>query len=137
MIADGGGPDGTRVPSRATRYANINLVWSHAGGTLIGLMNRFLGAQINAATLAQTPAVNSRLYHLRRFYYDIAQSTNVVQMQALKGLVGASQIVFGADFPYFTIVDHVEGLKTCGFTAEELRGIDRDNALRILPKYKA
>jgi predicted TIM-barrel fold metal-dependent hydrolase len=136
MIADGAGPESSRVPSRATRYANIKLIWSHAGGTLIGLMNRFLGAQISAATLAQTPPMNSRLYHLRRFYYDIAQSTNVVQMQALKGIVGASQIVFGADFPYFTIVDHVEGLKTCGFSAEELRGIDRNNGLRILPKYK-
>ena len=137
MIADGAGAASSRFPSRATRYANIKFVWSHAGGTLIGLMNRFLGNQVSAANLAQTPPANSRLYHLRRFYYDTAQSTNPLQMQALKGLVGASQIVFGADFPYTTIVNHVEGLQTCGFTAEELRGIDRNNALRILPKYKA
>ena len=135
MIVDGQGRN--RFESRATRYANIKFIWSHAGGTLIGLMNRFLGPDIDGATLAQTPPVNSRLHHLRRFYYDTAQSTNIVQMQALKGVVGASQIVFGADYPYYTIVDHVDGLKKCGFTAEELRGIDRNNGLRILPKYRA
>jgi len=137
VVADGGGLNSPRVTSPATRYTNIRFVWSHAGGSLIGLMNRFLGAQVSAASLAQTPPVNSRLHHIRRFYYDTAQSTNPLQMQALKGLVGASQIVFGADYPYTTIVDHVDGLKTCGFSAEELRGIDRNNAVRILPKYKA
>jgi predicted TIM-barrel fold metal-dependent hydrolase len=50
---------------------------------------------------------------------------------------GASQIVFGADYPYSTILDHVEALRGCGFTAEELEGIDRKNALRILPQYNA
>jgi predicted TIM-barrel fold metal-dependent hydrolase len=59
----------------------------------------------------------------------------VLPLPALKGLVGASQIVFGADYPYTTILDHVEGLRGCGFTAAELAAIDRGNALRILPKY--
>jgi predicted TIM-barrel fold metal-dependent hydrolase len=57
-------------------------------------------------------------------------------MQALKSLVGVPQIVFGSDFPYSTLVNHVEGLQKCGFNAQELRAIDRENAVRILPKYK-
>jgi predicted TIM-barrel fold metal-dependent hydrolase len=137
LINDGGEADfPDRVTSPATRYANIRFVWSHAGGTLIGLMNRFIG-RLNLANedLARVPAPNSRMHHLRRFYYDTAQSTNPLQMQALKGLVGASQIVFGADYPYSTIEDHVVALRGCGFTAEELAAIDRRNALRILPKY--
>jgi predicted TIM-barrel fold metal-dependent hydrolase len=132
VINDSGG-----TTSMATRYPNIRFVWSHAGGTLIGLMNRFVGsANLTPQALARTPAPNSRLHHLRRFYYDTAQSTNPLQMTALKGLVGAGRIVFGADYPYSTIVNHVEELKTVGFSAEELRGIDRDNAVRILPKYR-
>jgi hypothetical protein len=31
----------------------------------------------------------------------------------------------------------VQGLQKSGFTAQELRGIDRDNAVRVLPKYRA
>ena len=47
---------------------------------------------------------------------------------------------FSDDFPFggtAPIVSIVEGLQTCGFGPQELRGIDRENALRILPKYKA
>ena len=121
----------------ATRFPNVRFIWSHGGGTLIGLMNRFLGyANLTPQDLGRPPAANSKLYHLRRFYYDTAQMTDFLQLGALKGLVGATQIVFGADYPYSTIVNHVEQLKNAGLSAAELAGIDRENALRILPKYR-
>lgn len=127
------------INGQAGRTPGIHYVFSHAGGTAPYLVQR-LGiapAPKLADALAGTPAPDSRLYHLRRFYYDVAQSTNPIQMQALKLFAGMSQIVFGADFPYTTIVDHVEALRTCGFTAEELKAIDRGNALRLVPKYRA
>jgi predicted TIM-barrel fold metal-dependent hydrolase len=58
-------------------------------------------------------------------------------MNALKQLVSASQIVFGTDVPFGSSSRTAEGLATCGFTADELRGIDRDNALKFLPKRYA
>ena len=123
--------------SMATRYPNIRFIWSHGGGTLIGLMNRFLGyGNLSPQKLAAAAPPNSKLYHLRRFYYDTAQATNFLQLGALKGLVGTTQIVFGADYPYSTIVNHVEQLRDQGFSAAELAGIDRENALRILPRYR-
>jgi predicted TIM-barrel fold metal-dependent hydrolase len=123
--------------SVAARYPNLRFIWSHGGGTLIGLMNRFLGyGNLSPQNLAATAAPDSKLYHLRRFYYDTAQFTDFLQLGALKGLVGAAQIVFGADYPYSTIVNHVEQLRNAGMTSAELAGIDRENALRILPKYR-
>ena len=71
-----------------------------------------------------TPA---QLRRLRRIAPDL---------YVLKSLVGVPQIVFGSDFPYSTLANHVDGLQKCGFSAQELRAIDRENALRILPKYK-
>ena len=59
-------------------------------------------------------------------------------MQGIARLAGASQIVFGSDYPFGgqTGMKNIgDGLKTCGFTQEELHGIDRENAVRILPKY--
>lgn len=127
------------INGQAGRTPDIHYVFSHAGGTAPYLVQR-LGiapAPKLADALAATPEPNSRLYHLRRFYYDVAQSTNPIQMPALKLFAGVSQIVFGADFPYSTIVDHVEALQKCGFTPDELKAIDRDNALRLVPQYRA
>jgi predicted TIM-barrel fold metal-dependent hydrolase len=131
-------PVTTPGTSMATRYSNIQFVWSHGGGTLLGLVGRFLGhGSTRNVDLSQPPAPNSKLYHLRRFFYDTALSANRVQMQALKALVGSSQIVFGSDFPFMATLDTVEGLRRCGLTAEELRGIERENALRILSALKS
>ena len=121
----------------ATRYADIRFIFSHAGGTMPSLVERFgVGAPDTIAdNLARPAEPNSRLYHLRRFYYDTAQSTNPVQMQGLKTIVGASQIVFGTDYPFVSAAKHLQGLQKCGFSAAELHGIHRENALKILPKY--
>jgi len=122
------------VSNTATRCPDIKFIFSHGGGTLVSIVGRFLGNAMSADALARPAEVNSRLYHLRRFYYDTAQSANPILMQSLKQLVPASQIVFGTDFPFANPGVHVTGLETSGLSAQELRGIYRDNALKILPR---
>ena len=134
MINDGDAAS-PRV-STATRCPNVTFIWSHAGGTLLGLIQRFLGADSSPESLAQTPEPNSRLYHLRRFYYDTANTYNPIEMTALKSLVGASQIVFGSDFPFVSPLDGVQGLQRSGLSAAELQGVFAGNALRIFPRWK-
>jgi predicted TIM-barrel fold metal-dependent hydrolase len=120
------------TPSKATKYSNINFVWSHGGGSLLGLVGRFLGRGARSENLARTSPSNSRLHHLRRFYYDTAGSTSPIQIQGLKSLVGISQIVFGSDFPFVPITNTVEGLRNAGLSAEELRAIEQENPRRAL-----
>jgi hypothetical protein len=68
---------------------------------------------------------------------DTAGSNNPIQMAALKKLVSTSQIVFGTDFPFGRSANIAEGLEEWGiFSADELRSIDRENAFKILPKFK-
>jgi predicted TIM-barrel fold metal-dependent hydrolase len=122
------------VSETATRSPDVRFIFSHAGGTLIGVAGRLLGPEMTADNLTKPPAPNSRLYHLRRFYYDTAGSANPVNMQALKTLVGTSQIVFGTDAPFFDGVPQVQGLQRAGFSAEELRAIERDNIVRMIPR---
>jgi 6-methylsalicylate decarboxylase len=119
----------------ATRCPDIKFIFSHAGGTLVSIAGRFLGTQVTAESLAKPVEANSRLHHVRRFYYDTAGSANPVQIQSLKLLVPASQIVFGTDFPFANPAATVAGLETSGLTQEDLRGVYRDNALKFLPKY--
>jgi predicted TIM-barrel fold metal-dependent hydrolase len=73
-------------------------------------------------------------HELKRFYYDTAQVSNEVTIQALVQLVGLSQIVFGTDYPYRTGAEHVAGLAQ-RFSADDLAVIDSGNVLRILPKW--
>ena len=123
-------------PSAATRYNNIKFIWSHAGGTLLGAVSRVVGG-VDAQSLAGTPAVNSRLYHVRRFYYDTAASANPIAMQGLKTLLGGtSHIVFGTDLPYGTSAQMSRALRGVGFSRAELAGIERDNGLAVLPSYR-
>jgi len=123
----------------ASRYSNIRFLFSHAGGTMTALIERFGvgGPDVINDNLAKPAQPNSRLFHLRRFYYDTAQSTNVVQMQGLKTIAGVSQIVFGTDFPFVTAGRTLTGLQKCGFSPEELRAIERDNALKFLPRLNS
>ena len=132
VLADG--IQGRGAPSAAKRYSNITFIWSHGGGTLLGLVGRFNLGDPDA--LANPPA-DSRLAQLRKFYFDTAGSANPVTMQALKTLVGPSQIVYGTDYPFGGAngpANIVRNLQRCGFTAAELNGIERENALRIVGK---
>lgn len=89
---------------------------------------------------ASTPPPNSRLHHIRRFYYDTAGAANPLVMPALKRLLGGtSHVVFGTDYPFGSAggpLATAEGMRTVGFTPEELRGIDRDNAIRVFPRFR-
>jgi len=124
---------------RALECPDAKFIYSHAGGTILALPGRFLGQQATRASLSKTADPKSKLGQLRRFYYDTAGSTNPIQMTALRQMIGLSQIVFGTDFPFGHSAAIAAGLEESGvFTAEELRAVDRGNALKLLPsKYSA
>jgi predicted TIM-barrel fold metal-dependent hydrolase len=122
------------VTNAAARFPEVRFIFSHAGGTLVSISQRILGNEVSAENLAKPAATDSRLYHVRRFHYDTAGSANPVQLQSLKLLVPASQIVFGTDTPLASLSGTVTGVRTSGLTAEEQRGVYRENLLRILPE---
>jgi predicted TIM-barrel fold metal-dependent hydrolase len=119
----------------SARYKDINFIFSHGGGVLTAVAERL---RIQMVT---TPPYKGKVtremvdHELNRFYYDTAQVSNEVTIQALAKLVGVSQIVFGTDFPYRTGAEHAAGL-TARFNAKDLAAIDRTNALRILPAWR-
>ncbi len=84
------------------------------------------------ANPAVDPSKNSKLFHLRRFFYDVATAANPIQIQALKSLIGIPQMVFGSDFPFAPIGIGVRGLESSRLTADELGAIYSSNASRIL-----
>jgi predicted TIM-barrel fold metal-dependent hydrolase len=138
VIDDGSRPGNPKAQyeSVATRCPDVTFIWAHAGGTLVALAWRILLPDPLGALAAKVPEKDSKLYHLRRFCYDTALTLDPITMTALKTLVGPSQIVCGTDFPFVPTQVTVDGLSKSGFTADELRGVKRENALRFLPKWK-
>jgi 6-methylsalicylate decarboxylase len=117
------------------RYPNVRIIFSHGGGTMPFLMERFTG-------MAKSPKLAARFPQgfagaAAKYYYDTAQVYNPPAMSALTKAVPMSQIVFGTDYPARTLAEHVKGLKECGvLTTEDLKLIDRENALAFLPQFR-
>jgi predicted TIM-barrel fold metal-dependent hydrolase len=115
-----------------TRCPDIRFIWSHGGGTVPYITSRLNGVA------QQLP--KGLIYELQKFYYDTAQAFNPYTLPSFKKLVPASHILFGTDFP----LGGGSGLAVSkglidngGFTESELRGIDRENALELLPRLKS
>src|SRR5262249_13947249 len=111
-------------------------IWSHGGGALTAFAERFLIQVVNTPQYRGKFTRESMERELKRFYYDTAQISGVVTLEALSKLVPISQIVYGTDFPYRTAADHTRGV-TAFFKGDDLAKVDRENALRLLPRLKS
>jgi predicted TIM-barrel fold metal-dependent hydrolase len=118
------------------KYKDINWIWSHGGGVLTAVAERFLSQIVNTPPHKGKFTREIMQGELNRFYYDTAQISNAVTLDALAKLVPISQIVYGTDFPYRTAADHTKGV-TEHFKGDDLKKVDRDNALRLLPRLKS
>ena len=77
------------------------------------------------------------MYELRKFYYDTAQANHPGALSALLELAQISQIMYGTDYPFRTAAEESDGLKAQSFPSKDLLAIERDNAMRILPRLKS
>ena len=119
------------------KYKDINWIWSHGGGALTVVCRAVPDPGGEPAALQRQVHARDRCDgELNRFYYDTAQISNAVTLDALAKLVPISQIVYGTDFPYRTAADHTKGV-TAHFKGDDLKKVDRENALRLLPRPKA
>jgi 6-methylsalicylate decarboxylase len=117
------------------KYKDINWIWSHGGGALTAFAERFLVQVVSIPPYKGKLTRETVEGELNRFYYDTAQISGAVTLDALAKLVPVSQIVYGTDFPYRTGADHTKGV-TAYFKGDDLAKVDRDNALRIIPRLR-
>jgi predicted TIM-barrel fold metal-dependent hydrolase len=113
------------------RCPDISFIWSHGGGTVPYITTRLAGA---AQKLPK-----GLMYELQKFYYDTAQAFSPYTMPSFKKKVPVSQILFGTDYPLgggSAAIVSKGLLDNGGFTQAELRAIDRENALRLLPRLR-
>lgn len=80
---------------------NVDLILSHAGGTLPFLAQRAYGS-LTSEDIAKNSVVDAAeaLVQFKRFYYDTALSNSPAQLSALLLSVDPSHILLGTDYPY-------------------------------------
>jgi predicted TIM-barrel fold metal-dependent hydrolase len=116
----------------AAQFANIRWIWSQGGGSLPFLAGRIAGAANNH----KTEMPNGMMAELRKMYYDLAGAANPGVVASLRQLVSGDKILLGTDFPPGgNLLEQVQALREMRmFTEAELRMVERDNALRLLPR---
>ena len=119
----------------ASHCPNVRFLFSHAGGTMPYITERFTRLALRKDLAAKLP--KGVMHELKRFFYDTAQAAHPMALNSLRELVAVSQILFGTDYPYRTARDTAKGLSRCGFSARDLQAINRGNALRLFPGFKA
>ena len=134
------GTDTTRAIARllftgtATRYPDIRWIFSHGGGVLPMLYERFVRAGLLPQNKPHVP--NGVTAELLRFHYDVAQIAHPPGLSALTKMVPISQILWGTDFPFRFGWEYNKGLGEFGFSDADLRKIERENALALLPRWR-
>jgi len=126
---------GVTFSGDAARFPNIRFIWSHAGGSAPFLAGRIDGGSRNA----RDRMPNGFIAEAKKFYYDTAGATNRGALASLLQLVTASQVLFGTDFPPGgSSLELSKALAEVGFFNErDLRAVERDNAVRLLPRLGA
>ncbi len=126
---------GVSFSGDAEMFPNIRFIWSHAGGSL-----PFLAGRINRASRNAVDRLpNGFLQAASQFYYDTAGAANRGALVSLLELVGTDHIMFGTDFPPGgTILAMADALRTLNlFNESDLRAIERDNAVRLIPRLES
>jgi predicted TIM-barrel fold metal-dependent hydrolase len=121
----------------AARYPDIRWIFSHSGGTMPFLLSRFTRHEMEMKERAKERMPKGLMYELKKFYYDTAQGNHSGALAALMKIVTPAQVLFGTDFPFRDGAEEIEGLAAFRFKPKDLRAIERENALRLLPRLIA
>jgi predicted TIM-barrel fold metal-dependent hydrolase len=116
------------------RCPDIKWIFSHGGGTLPMLAHRLQGLLRVRKDLAERMP-NGVAAELRKLHYDVVGVANAGSFAAVKHMAGISQLLFGTDFPYWAAEVTVKSVTSdIGVDAADMRAIERDNALRLMPR---
>ncbi|AMJ66029.1 amidohydrolase family protein [Hymenobacter sp. PAMC 26628] len=121
------------------RFSAINIITTHAGGTLPFLLTRLQTlTQAFGTGEGQVPLTPEQLRAgFASFYYDLTAATSPAQLYALAQLVPPARLLMGFDLPFmpdwsFAPTRHdVENWS--GFADADLPLVAHDNALGLFP----
>jgi 6-methylsalicylate decarboxylase len=118
------------------RCPDLRFIFSHGGGTTLMLTSRLAGGHLSPEEKARI-IPNGFIGELRKFYYDIASvAVSAPAMAAVFNALPKDHLLFGSDIPFWKIETIATGMNNFSITPGELRGIQRENALQLLPRWR-
>jgi len=118
------------------RCPNLRFIFSHGGGVTLMLTSRLAGGNLSPEDKARM-IPNGFAGELKKFYYDVASvAVNPIAMAAIFMALPKDHILFGSDIPFWEIETIATAVNQFRITPSELRGIQRENALSLLPRWR-
>jgi predicted TIM-barrel fold metal-dependent hydrolase len=117
------------------RCPDINFIFSHGGGTIPMLAHRVANL-VNVRKDLADKLPNGAIAEFRKLYFDVVSATNPPGMAALMKLTTSAKLLFGTDIPYMKAESTVTGLGELGLSVSDIRAIESENALRIMPSLR-
>ena len=118
----------------ALKCPDVQFIWSHSGGTLPFMTSRFVELATRPREKAKFPQGPMPIF--RKFFYEVAQGNSPGQLAALMAMVDISQVMLGSDYPFRKGVDAVDGVHNYKFSPAEIKAIESENAIRVMPLLK-
>ncbi len=115
------------------RYPNIRIIFSHAGGLLMGGVGR-LSILIETQPPLRQRMPENLVAEIGKLYYEISSSSDPVTMAALRAYVPNAHILLGTDSPFGPMSPTIDQLEALGLPKTELRAIERDNTVALMPQ---
>jgi len=117
-----------------TNAPDINFIVAHTGGTVPALAGR-----IQDRVPEDRPDLypHGALDKLRRLYFELGHGSFPWVVKIALEFAGPSQLLFGTDYPvepHETTTRYIPGI---GLSPDELFAMERGNAERLFPKFRA
>jgi len=124
------------ITGTMARCADVTFVFSHGGGVLPSIIQRFGSAVRNMTPEERARKLPHGLDHeLKRQYYDLASvGSSPPGMAAVLKLWPITQLTYGSDAPFGSAMGIAEGITKLGLADADLKLVQRGNAVRLFPR---
>lgn len=120
------------------RFPRIRWIFAHGAGVMPLLVQRLADF---TAWDAVGPQKMKQLFpqgieaEFARLHFEGAQAWTRTNLSALRSLVSDRQILFGSDYPFFSLEHSVQRFAEASLPAKSRAAIGRGNAARLLPRW--
>jgi predicted TIM-barrel fold metal-dependent hydrolase len=120
-----------------TRTRDVRWIFSHGGAAvplLAGRVNSLAKIQLKNQAQVLPDGID---FELKRLYYETANAAYAPNLAALLKFAPVSQVLFGTDYPYVSVEENANDLMKTRLSSADLKSIETDNAIRLLPRLKS